>query len=86
VSQSMKIRNIFQKWGCMWYFCVKLSMVNDIGTNYQIPPILISSSNLPSVYHLLDVVFSITNHECKIYIFLNIKKSHIWKGNCVFSI
>jgi hypothetical protein len=52
-------------------------MVNDIGTNYQIPPILISSSNLPSVYHLLDVVFSITNHECKIYIFLNIKKSHI---------
>jgi hypothetical protein len=55
VSQSMKIRNIFQKWGCMWYFCVKLSMVNDIGTNYQIPPILISSSNLPSVYHLLDV-------------------------------
>jgi len=67
MSQSMKIRNIFQKWGCMWYFCVKLSMVNDIGTNYQIPPILISSSNLPSVYHLLDVVFSITNHECNIY-------------------
>jgi hypothetical protein len=84
MSQSMKIRNIFQKWGCMWYFCLKLSMVNDIGTNYQIPPILISSSDLLSVYHLLDVAFSIANHKCIIYFFILFFKYQLYERGIVF--
>jgi hypothetical protein len=50
-----KETNIFQKWGYKSYFYMKTWMVIDFNTNYQIPLILTSFSNLPNVCHSLNM-------------------------------
>jgi hypothetical protein len=60
-------------WECRWYFCMKLWVVNDIDTNYQIPLILTSFSKLSNAFHSLDMFFKFISHKgIMIFYFLNI--------------
>jgi hypothetical protein len=34
VTKYEKLKKVFEKWVCSWYFCMKLWVINDIDTNY----------------------------------------------------
>jgi hypothetical protein len=72
-----KVKNVFQKWVCSWYFCMKLWVINDIDINYWIPLVLTILSNLLIVCHSSNLFKGI------MILFLWKKPTLKWK-NCTY--